>query len=127
MNATQAKELGLDNNSFALATAVDQDGHCEPASRVVRDGHHSGTMFSWFDGEWHVLDLENREYIGKFHRLAVVTIEPDGDEFQADRGLNQTAIGFDMEVDGGEWIVDADELDNLRETYGEQLTVCWEQ
>jgi hypothetical protein len=126
MDATQAKELGLDNNAFHLATAIDMDGHCEPASRVVRDGHHKGTMFSWFENKWTALDLENREYLGQCEKLAVVTL-CDCDCDDADRGLNQAAWGIDFEVEGGEWVIDAEELDDLREIYGEQLVLIWEQ
>lgn len=132
MTTEQATAAGLDNNAFSLATAVDADGHCEPASRVVCDGHHKGTIFSWFDGEWIVTDIENREYRGHFDRLAVVSLDYDSDDLPevddadaADYGLNQAMLGCDL--DCGEWVVDAEDLDDLRETYGESLIVLWEQ
>lgn len=127
MNAKEALELGLTNTAFHLATAIDADGHCEPASRIVRDGSHKGTMFSWINGDWIVVDLENRKYLGTVKRLAVVTLDASDDQDRADNGLNQKSLGCDLDTEGGEWVVDADELDNLRESYGDELIVLWEQ
>lgn len=79
MNKSEALELGMTNTAFHLATAIDADGHCEPASRIVRDGSHKGTMFSWIDGDWVVVDLENRKYLGTVKRLAVVTLDASDD------------------------------------------------
>ena len=114
------------NNSFSLRTAISNDRHCEPASRIVRDGSHFGTMFSWVQEKWVVVDLENRNFIGTFDRLAVVSLASD-EELDADSGLNQAALGCDLDCPQGEWVVDADDLSDLRETYGDALVVLWEQ
>jgi len=127
MNAAEAKAAGLENNAFSLATAIGSEGHCEPASRICRDGHHLGTMFSWDGREWIVVDLENKKFLGTYDRLAVVTLNPDDDESQADRGLNQSSLGCDLECPSGEWVIDADEIEQLQEIYGDNLIVLWEQ
>ena len=127
MSPDQAKELGLENNAFHLATAIDADSHCEPASRVVRDGHHKGTIFSRCEGKWYATDLEGKKFLGSCERLAVVTLDGTGYEDSADHGLNQIALGVDLECPGGEWIVDADDLVSLSDTYGDELVVKWEQ
>lgn len=111
----------LNNNAFVLAKLIGQDRHCEPASMVCRDGHHKGTMFSWFEGEWIVTDLENREFRGVVDRLAVVTL----DNADPDYGLNQAALGIDLEC--GEWVIDAEDLIGLQCTYGDSLVVKWVQ
>ena len=122
--------MTLCNNSFSLASAIGSDSHCEPASRIVRDGSHFGTMFSWVQEKWVVVDLENRNFIGTFDRLAVVSLASDeerDEELDADSGLNQAALGCDLDCPQGEWVVDADDLSDLRETYGDALVVLWEQ
>ena len=126
MTESQAKKLGLVNNSLSLATAIGSDRHCEPASRIVCDGAHFGTMFSWHRDRWIAVDIENRNFIGTFERLAVVSLASDI-ELDADNGLNQEALGCDLECPHGEWVVDAEALSDLRETYGEALVVLWEQ
>jgi hypothetical protein len=117
----------LQHNSFALASAIGQEGHCAPAARTVRDGHHRGALFAWDGREWTVVDLENREWTGRYKRLAVVTLHPIDDYEQADDGLNQAALGIDLETPGGEWVIDADDLGELQITYGNGLTVLWIQ
>lgn len=113
----------LINNAASLAEALDCDRHCQPASRIVRDGWHSGTLFTWVDDLWVVYDLENRACLGEHDRLAVVSLEvPEAD---ADAGLNQCCLGCDLEC--GEWVIDAEDLPDLRETYGAALVVLWEQ
>lgn len=116
----------LTNNAAALATAIDGGRHCEPASRIVRDAHHAGTLFTWVDRCWVVYDLENRRCLGRHDRLAVVTVtqQQAGDDV-ADAGLNQCCLACDLEA--GEWVVDAGDLPELRQTYGDVLTVLWEQ
>lgn len=117
----------LDNNAFALDRATRDFGHCAPASMICRDGHHKGTLFTWLPDlkRWSVVDLENRDFLGFHDSLAVVTLL--GDEADADCGLNQAALGFDFEVQGGEWVIDAEDLEDLREVYGDSLNVIWEQ
>ena len=127
MSIETAKELGLKNVAFHLATAIGAEGHGEPAARLVRDGHHSGTLFCWDGDEWVVTDIENRRYVGTYKKLAVVELIPveGGDGNDADNGLNQTQLGCDL--DCGEYVVDADDMDHLRDIYGENLVVLWEQ
>ena len=117
----------LDNNSLALARAMDAEEHCRPGSVIVRDGSHAGTLFTWIEDRWIVYDLENRQPRGERDRIAVLTVEPDGDPDQADRGLNQLCLACDLETPRGEWIVDAEDLPELREQYGANLVVLWEQ
>lgn len=129
-DSTMTSTTKLDNNAFALNRAMREFGHCEPASAICRDGHHSGTLFTWLPDSscWVVFDIENRQHRGIFDRLAVVSLEPSDEPDRADDGLNQAALGMDMESQpAGEWIVDADDLDSLRESYGDELTVIWEQ
>ena len=114
----------LKGNAFVLDRAVREYSRLAPASAICRDGHHKGTLFTWLGEQWSVVDLENREFHGFHDRLAVVTI---GEDVDADDGLNQAALGIDLEVPGGEWVVDADDLEELRETYGDTLEVVWEQ
>ena len=119
----------LTNNAAALAAAIDAGRHCEPASRIVRDGHHAGTLFTWVDNRrWVVCDLENPARMYGWHdRLAVVTVTQQcRGEDVADNGLNQCCLACDLEA--GEWVVNADnDLPDLRQTYGEVLEVLWEQ
>ena len=117
----------LDNNALGLARAMDDEGHCRPGSVIVRDGSHSGTLFTWIEGRWIVYDLENGQPRGERDRIAVVSIEPDGDQDQAERGLNQLCLACDLETPRGEWVVDAEDLPELREQYGANLVVLWEQ
>ena len=116
----------LTNNAAALASATDGGRHCEPASRIVRDGNHAGTLFTWVDRCWIVCDLERRT-CEEISRLAVVTVtQQNPGEDVADNGLNQCCLACDLET--GEWVVDADnELPDLRQTYGDALQVLWEQ
>ena len=117
----------LTNNARHLATAIENDRHCEPASRIVRDGQHDGTLFTWLGREWVVYDLDNHQLCCRCDRLAVVSLHSD-DSDDADNGLNQAAIGFDMEAQPhGEWVIDAEDIDSLREGYGDKLVVLWEQ
>lgn len=117
----------LTNNAHHLATAIEVGRHCEPASRIVRDGNHDGTLFTWTGREWIVFDLDGNDFRCRCDRIAVVTLRP-GDPDAADRGLHQAAIGWDMEVQPeGEWVIDAEDLDSLRKTYGDELVVRWEQ
>ncbi len=111
----------LKNNAFTLNRVIENTGH-DLASTIVRDGHHKGTLFTWLETRWCVVDLEGSELRGFFDRIAVVTLAGEAD---AANGLNQTQIGCDMEC--GEWVVDAEALDSLKETYGELLSVIWEQ
>lgn len=114
----------LTGNARALAIATEYDCQFGPASRIVRDGHHCGTLFTWVERRlWVVYDLENSRCLGEHDRLAVVTVNED----EADRGLNQCCLACDLDVTGGEWVVDADELHELRRVYGDTLTVLWEQ
>lgn len=117
----------LNNNALALLRAMDTDDHCRPGSVIVRDGSHSGTLFTWVGDQWIVYDLENQTHRGEYDRIAVVTLEPDGTEDQPERGLNQACIACDLEVKYGEWVVDAIDLEDLRERYGDDLVVLWEQ
>lgn len=112
----------LTGNAYALSQATEQDDHCRPGSVIVRDGSHSGTLFTWVGDSWIVYGS-----LGRIDRIAVVTLEPDGTDDQADRGLNQIQIGCDLEVKHGEWVVDADDLQSLRDNYGDDLVVLWEQ
>lgn len=116
----------LTNNAATLATAIDGGRHGEPASRIVRDGQHAGTLFTWVDRCWIVHDLENRRCLGRHDRLAVVTVtQQQAGEDVADAGLNQCCLACDLEA--GEWVVDADDLPELRQTYGGIMDVLWEQ
>lgn len=116
----------LTNIAAALAAAIDGGRHCEPASRIVLDGQHAGTLFTWVDRFWIVYDLENRESFGRHDRLAVVTVtQQQAGEDVADAGLNQCCLACDLEA--GEWVVDADDLPELRQTYGDTMEVLWEQ
>ena len=117
----------LTGNAYALSQAMEQDDHCRPGSVIIRDGSHSGTLFTWVGDQWIVYDLENREHRGEYDRIAVVTLESDGTDDQAERGLNQLQIGCDLEVKHGEWVVDVDDLKALRLGYGDDLVVLWEQ
>lgn len=112
----------LKNNAFALNRAIESERHCQPGAMVCRDGHHKGTIFAWHENKWHVTDIENREYLGGYLRLAVVTLAGDADP---ENGLNQHSLGIDLEC--SEWIIDADELEGLQEAYGDDLEVVWEQ
>jgi hypothetical protein len=117
----------LTNNAAALQGASDTDRHCSPATVLVRDGYHDGTLLTWVRDRWVVYSLDDREARGEIDRLAVVTLNAKADHDAADNGLNQTQVACDMEVAGGEWVVDADELDSIRDTYGDTLIVLWEQ
>ena len=121
----------LKNNSLGLDSAIGREAHCAPASVVVRDGHHLGTLFSWTGDGWIVVDLENRNYVGDHSRLAVVSLVASAEDslgfIAADRGLNQCCLACDFEVPGGEWVVDASDLDSLRDTYKDNLEVLWAQ
>lgn len=117
----------LNHNSYVLARAMEQDDHCRPGSVIVRDGSHSGTLFTWVGDSWIVYDLEGCNSLGRIDSIAVVTLEPDGTDDQAERGLNQTCIACDLEVKHGEWVVDAEDLPGLRDAYGDDLVVLWEQ
>jgi hypothetical protein len=121
MNAT------LTNNAAALHAATQCDRHCAPATVLVRDGGHKGTILTRVENRWVVYCLENREARGEFDRLAVVTLADEAAYDAADNGLNQSSVACDLEVPGGEWVVDADDLDALREGYGGDLVVLWEQ
>lgn len=112
---------GLKNNAFTLNQAIENSGHCEPGTAWVLDGHHKGTLFTWVGSQWCVVDLENRK-LDFVSRIAVVTLEGDADP---DSGLNQDMIGVDLEC--GEWVVDRDDLKGLKETYGDDLVILWEQ
>lgn len=113
------------SNARALVEAIVAPDDGTIPCRLITDGHHRGTLFAWLGDEWAVTDLENRQCLGTFGRLAVVSVDMDDAE-AAETGLNQTAIGFDFDG-AGEWIVDADDLDGLRDTYGAALVVLWEQ
>lgn len=90
----------------------------------VRDGHHAGTCFSWIDDcEWLVSDLENSTCY-TVDRIAVVSLLNSAD---ADDGLNQSCLACDLEVPGGEWVVEADSLEDLQQGYGDDLEVIWTQ
>lgn len=116
----------LTNNAAALAASIDGGRHCEPASRIVRDGAHAGALLTWVDRCWVVYDLENRQCLGRHDRLAVVTVtQQQAGEDVADNGLNQCCLACDLEA--GEWVVDAENLPELRQTYGDILEVLWEQ
>lgn len=56
-----------------------------------------------------------------------MTLAESADQDAADRGLHLTSVACDLEVPGGEWVVDAEDLDALREGYGDDLVVLWEQ
>lgn len=111
------------SNARSLITAMTAPDDGTIPCRLITDGHHNGTLFAWTGGGWVVTDLEREKCLGSFGRLAVVSL--DTMEADADAGLNQTAIGFDMDV--GEWVVNADDLDDLQDTYGAALVVLWEQ
>lgn len=117
----------ITGNAYALSQAMEQEDHCRPGSVIVRDGSHSGTLFTWVGDSWIVYDLENHDCRGEYGRIAVVTLEPDGTDDQPERGLNQVCLACDLEVKHGEWAVDADDLQGLREAYGDDLVVLWEQ
>ncbi len=117
----------LTNNSAALHSAFKSDRHCSPATVLVGDGHHKGTLLTWVGDRWVVYCLEGRESLGEFDRLAVVTLAATADHDAAEHGLNQSQVACDLEVPGGEWVVDAGDLDELREGYGTDLIVLWEQ
>lgn len=122
--------MTLTNNAFALdrATREREFGHCSPASMICRDGHHRGTLFTWLPDmeKWAAVDLEGRKFLGFHDRLAVVTLASD-DEFAADNGLNQAALGCDFDCAHGEWIIDLEDRPRLEELYGDSLEVLWEQ
>lgn len=126
-------DTNLDHNTLALEEAVSAG---EPTTVVVGDGQHRGTALfldtSCSDpGVWWVLDLEGRKFRGRIARLAVVTLYPSlddsADDADPDDGLNQAACAVDLEVPGGEWVVDAEGLPALLEQYGEALGVLWVQ
>ena len=117
----------LKNNAFALAEAIGRESHCTPASVIVRDGHHRGVLFAWTGEVWIVVDLENRQWIGEYERLAVVTLHNEADP---DNGLNQVCLACDLETPNGEWVLDAEALAEIRhnETYNDDdLESLWEQ
>ena len=107
------------NNAFALNEALSKKSHL-----TVRDRWHRGSLFVWTGEVWVAVDLEKREWIGEYSRLAVVTLVGEADP---DNGLNQVCLACDLEVAGGEWIVDAAELCALQEAWGDDLEVLWEQ
>lgn len=114
-------------NGEHLASALTEGGDClKPLARVVCDGHHNGTLFVWRGDEWIVVDLEGGTLERPCDRLAVVTLDADA-ERTPDDGLNQRCLGCDLDVPTGEWVVAAESLDGLREDYGEELIVLWEQ
>ena len=112
----------LTGNANALQSAIVDPVDGTVACRIVTDGQHRGALFAWLGDYWVVTDVDGLKCLGLFERLAVVSLEVDAD---ADDGLNQTAIGFDL--DAGEWVVPADDLPGLRDTYGKALVVRWEQ
>jgi hypothetical protein len=114
----------LTNNAAALYAATQSDRHCAPTTVLVRDGNHEGTLLTRVRDRWVVYSLDDRESREEIDRLAVVTLAAIADP---EAGLNQSTIACDLEVSGGEWVVDADDLDALREGYGEDLIVLWEQ
>ncbi len=126
MTTTEAKEKGLKDNGYALATTIGSEGHCRPAACVVRDGDHKGTLFAWDGHEWVVVDLEEQECKGTFTRLAVVTLRDESMD-DGDMTMSPFALASDYECPGCEWVVDADYLDRMREEFGDSLVVCWEQ
>lgn len=115
------------SNAANLISAIEEARSSEwPVSRVVRDQYGPGTILTFFDGRWIATPLDwAAAPIKKAARLAVVAHTHPEDS--ADNGLNQSALAMDMEIEGGEWIVDADDLDDLRGGYGEALEVIWEQ
>jgi hypothetical protein len=117
----------LTNNAAALYAATQSDRHCAPATVLVRDGGHKGTILTWVGDRWVVYSLDDREARDETDRLAVVTLAGSADQDAADKGLHLTSVACDLEVRGGEWVVDADDLDALREGYGGDLIVLWEQ
>ena len=126
MDANQAREMGLKYNSFALATAVDNR-----LPRIVQGGDECvGRVFHWSGDEWRVVDLETLE-CRIIRRLAVVTLESsdpyDLPDAHLDNGLNQVALGIDLDRGRGEWVVDAADLSSLRDTYAGNLVVLWSQ
>lgn len=135
-------DQAVKGNAKNLRDAIDNAGTGVDTA-YVRDGHHQGTLFVWDGLDWAVLDIEGRaDTVQRVARLAVVTLHDnrpeeivleDGvrymqhrDEY-ADLGLNQAGIAFDFECGTGEWVIDADDLDGLREVYGDDLEVIWEQ
>ena len=114
----------LTNNAAALYAATQSDRHCAPATVLVRDGNHAGTLLTWVRDRWVVYSLDDRDSREEIDRLAVVTLDATANP---DAGMNQSTVACDMEVPGGEWVVDADDLDALREDYGGDLIVLWEQ
>jgi hypothetical protein len=117
----------LENNAAALYAATQCDRHCAPATVLVRDGGHRGTILTWVGDKWVVYCLGNHESRGEIDRLAVVTLSDEAGDEAADHGINQSSVACDLEVPGGEWVVDADDLDAIREGYGDYLIVLWEQ
>jgi hypothetical protein len=114
----------LTNNAAALYAATQSDRHCAPATVLVRDGNHDGTLLTWVRNRWVVYSLDDRESRDEIDRIAVVTLSATADP---DAGMNQSTVACDLEVMGGEWVVDTDDLNALREGYGEDLIVLWEQ
>lgn len=116
----------LTNNAAELASAIEDCRRCEPASRIVGDGWHAGTLFTYVDDRhWIVCDLQQLTS-EKIDRLAVATVkQQQRGEDAAEWGLNQCCLACDLET--GEWVVDADDLPELRQIYGDVLEVLWEQ
>ena len=123
--ATEAETLDeenemseLKNNAYVLVQALDQTSYA-----VVRDGHHRGTLFAWTGEVWLVCDLEDmRSTRREAKRIAVVTLHNEAD---ADSGLNQACLGCDLEA--GEWVLDADDIAEMRVAYEDDLESLWEQ
>lgn len=114
--------------SLALASAVESSRPGEPITRLIRDAHYSGILFTWLDDQWYVLDFDSMDCAGVFKRLSVVTLESaDPDAACGSGGLNEFAIGCDIDMRSGEWVVDAADLADLRDGYGDELIVLWEQ
>ncbi len=113
--------LSYTENCAALERILDHGADdLYPESIVIRDGNHRGTLFAWTGREWYVADIENREFRGIYSRLAVVKLNADPDD-----GLNNYALGYDL--DAGEWVIDALDIDSLGKIYGNHLTVLWSQ
>lgn len=72
---------------------------------VIRDGSTRGVVVSYTGRDWAVLDLDRRE-VSFNASLALVTTDADADADEC--GLNEIALGCDLEAPGGVWLVPGD-------------------